>query len=189
MQGTEAMNARDNRGTLTSDLLLALGLVALIAAARLMPHVPGFWPATASALFAGAMMRNRALAVATPLAAMLVSDAVIGFDQWQLTIAVYASLAVAAAAGMASRQMQARFAIIPVAVACSLLFFVTTNLAVWAFSDLYPRTLDGLAKCFVAAIPFLEKTLVSDLFWVAVLFGGAWLVQNAPALLARRPLA
>ncbi len=34
-----------------------------------------------------------------------------------------------------------------------------------------------------AAVP--DKTVLGDLFWTAVLFGGAWLVQHGPAL-ARR---
>jgi hypothetical protein len=72
-------------------------------------------------------------------------------------------------------------------LSCSLFFFAATNLAVWAFSGLYPHTLAGLTACFVAAIPFLEKTVFGDLLWTGLLFGGAWLVQRAPAL-SRRSL-
>ena len=50
-------------------------------------------------------------------------------------------------------------------------------------------TLQGLAQCYVAALPFLDRTVFGDLFWVAVLFGGAWLVQHAPALMRRSVLA
>ena len=70
-------------------------------------------------------------------------------------------------------------------VSCSLIFFVATNFAVWLFSGLYPLDLQGLAQCYVAALPFLEMTVMGDLFWTAILFGGAWLVQHGPAL-ARR---
>ena len=35
------------------------------------------------------------------------------------------------------------------------------------------------------ALPFLEKTMMGDLFWTGALFGGYWLVQHGPALLRR----
>jgi hypothetical protein len=66
----------------------------------------------------------------------------------------------------------------PAMVACSLIFFVVTNLGVWAFSGMYPVTFDGLVACYVAALPFLQQTVVSDLLWATVLFGGAWLVKK-----------
>ena len=37
-----------------------------------------------------------------------------------------------------------------------------------------------------AAVP--RKTVLGDLFWTAVLFGGAWLVQHGPALARRGAL-
>ncbi|MGC1824356.1 MAG: DUF6580 family putative transport protein, partial [Pseudolabrys sp.] len=70
-------------------------------------------------------------------------------------------------------------------VSCSLIFFVTTNFAVWAFSGIYPRTFEGLTQCYIAALPFLDKSVLGDLFWTAVLFGGAWLAQRVPALSRR----
>ena len=80
--------------------------------------------------------------------------------------------------------------ILPVAgtmVACSLVFFLLSNGAVWAFSGMYPLTGQGLTQCYIAALPFLDKTVLGDLFWTAVLFGGAWLVQHMPSL-SRRAL-
>jgi hypothetical protein len=50
---------------------------------------------------------------------------------------------------------------------------------------MYSLDLQGLTQCYVAALPFLDKTVLGDLFWTAVLFGGAWAVAHRPAL-ARR---
>jgi hypothetical protein len=72
-------------------------------------------------------------------------------------------------------------------LSCSLIFFVTTNFAVWVFGSLYPLTWQGLVQCYVAALPFLDKTVLGDLFWTTVLFGSAWLVQHTP-MLSRRAL-
>jgi len=33
----------------------------------------------------------------------------------------------------------------------------------------------------VMGLPFLKYTIAGDLFWAAVLFGGAWLVQRLGA--------
>ena len=68
-----------------------------------------------------------------------------------------------------------------------MLFFLLSNGAVWAFSGMYSLTWQGLVQRYVAALPFLEKTVLGDLFWTAVLFGGAWLVQHLPTL-SRRAL-
>jgi hypothetical protein len=68
---------------------------------------------------------------------------------------------------------------------CSLLFFVLSNFAVWAFSGMYALDWQGLTACYVAALPFLQNTIAGDMFWTAVLFGGAWAVQSLPTL-ARR---
>ena len=38
-----------------------------------------------------------------------------------------------------------------------------------------------MTQCYTAALPFLKYTVAGDLFWAAVLFGGAWLVQRLTA--------
>jgi hypothetical protein len=71
-------------------------------------------------------------------------------------------------------------------IASSLIFFAATNFAVWAFDSLYPTTLQGLIECYVAALPFLDRTVFGDLAWAAAFFGGAWLALHGPALLTKR---
>lgn len=48
-------------------------------------------------------------------------------------------------------------------------FFLISNIGSWMYD--YPHTLTGLGACYVAAIPFFERTLFSDLFFTAILFG------------------
>jgi hypothetical protein len=71
--------------------------------------------------------------------------------------------------------------IAPIVLSSSLLFFVTTNFAVWAFSGIYPNDLGGLVRCYVAALPFLQNTLTGDIVWSATLFGTWWLAGAALA--------
>src|SRR5262249_3823053 len=56
----------------------------------------------------------------------------------------------------------------------SLLFFATTNFAVWAFSGMYAHDLHGLVLCYVAALPFLWNTVAGDMLWTALLFATWW---------------
>ena len=169
-----------NSTALRTDLLLVAFLIALDLAVRLLPHGANFTPVTASALFAGTMLRNRPLALVVPLGALLLGDLAIGFYDWRVMSVVYAAMAVPAAAGILARRYRLSFVILPAVLSCSLIFFATTNLAVWAFSGLYSTDLAGLVRCYLAALPFLTYSVAGDLFWTAVLFGGAVLLRRLP---------
>jgi hypothetical protein len=169
------------------DLLLVAFLIAFDAVARLLPHAPGFMPIAASALFAGRMLKLPGLAPVVPMAAMALSGLALADEDWRVLLVVYAAMTIPAFAGILLRRWRGAGATVAVMLSCSLIFFVTTNFAVWQFGNLYPLNLQGLVQCYIAALPFLEKTVMGDLFWTAVLFGGAWLVQRAPSLM-RRPL-
>jgi hypothetical protein len=167
--------------SIAPDVLLVLFLIGLDVAARLLLHTWNVSPVAASALFAGLMLRRRWLALLVPLAALALSDAVIGFDDWRMASVVYAALALPAVAGILGRRHGAARVVVPAALACSMIFFAATNLAVWAFSGMYSLDLAGLIQCYTLALPFLKYTIAGDLFWAAVLFGGAWLVQRLTA--------
>jgi hypothetical protein len=179
------MQPNKTRADLWMDLALVAFLIGFDVAARLLPHAPGFIPVAASALFAGRMLRIPALAVIVPLLAMALSDAALPSEDWRIALVLFAAMAVPALVGMLSRRYRGAVAIGAAMVSCSLLFFAASNFAVWAFSGLYALDLQGLTQCYVAALPFLDKTVLGDLFWTAILFGGAWAVQHGPAL-ARR---
>jgi hypothetical protein len=163
--------------SLPVDLLLAFGLIGLIVVARVVPHAPDFTPVVASALFAGMVFRSKALALAVPLAAMVLSDLVVGWHDWRVMIAVYAALFVPTLLGRWGRQHRAGAVLLPLALGSSLMFFTTSNFAVWAFSGMYAHDLDGLVHCYVMALPFLRDTLTGDVLWTAALFGAWWLAQ------------
>jgi hypothetical protein len=159
------------------ELLLALCLIGLVVAARTVPHAPNFTPIVGAALFAGTVFRSRALALGLPVAAMLLSDLVIGFDDWRIRVVIYAALALPVVLGLWGRRFRPIVALLPLALASSLLFFVASNLAVWGFSGMYALDFSGLTQCFVLALPFLHNTVFGDVAWTAALFGSWWLVQ------------
>jgi Family of unknown function (DUF6580) len=163
------------RGGPATEFALAAGLVTLDVVARLLPHAANFAPLAASALFAGAILRSRTLALGVPIAAMLASDLLLGAYDWRVMSVVYAGLIVPVLLGTWARRMPVMIA--PLALASSLVFFAASNFAVWAFGGIYPTNAAGLIECYVAALPFLHTTLLGDLFWTAVLFGG-WRVAS-----------
>ena len=140
----------------------------------------------AAALFAGVALQNRVLALIVPVAAMLISDAIIGHDRFGVTLVIYATLILPALIGIASRRFRVSRMFLPAVLSSSLLFFATSNFAVWVFSGMYQHDMAGLAACYIAALPFLKNSVAGDLFWSAVLFGGAFLVQHGALWLRRR---
>jgi hypothetical protein len=178
------MQLAKTRAELWTDLGLVALLVGIGVAARLLPHVPGVWPVAASALFAGRMLRLPLLALLVPVLATVLSNLVLPGDDGRVLLVVAAALCVPALLGMLTRRYGA-LPVIAAMLASSLVFFTATNFAVWAFQGMYPHTWQGLVECYVAALPFLDRTVIGDLAWCAALFGAAWLVQRGPAL-ARR---
>ena len=68
-------------------------------------------------------------------------------------------------------------------VGASVLFFLLTNLGAWITSGLYPMTFDGLMQAYIAGIPFLQNSLLGNLVFTALLFGGfAALQRTVPTL-------
>ncbi len=173
--------------TLDNKARLVALLTAIFAAAamRLVPHPPNFSPIAAMALFSGAYLPRRALAFVAPFAALLLSDAVLGFYAGMNF--VYFSFALTVLIGWAIASRKTPLTIGAAAIASSVLFFILTNFGMWLFSGFYPLTSAGLVACFVAAIPFFQNTLVGDLSFTVLLFGGfAALERLVPAI--RQPL-
>ena len=157
-------------------LALLTGMIFGAAALRLFPHPPNFDPITALALFGGAHIDDKRWAFTLPVAAMLLSDAAIGFHSQMA--AVYAAFALIVWMGFALRGRSTSLPVAGASLAASTLFFVVTNFGVWAFDNLYPRTLEGLIACYGAAVPFFGNTIAGSLVYGVVFFGGLALAER-----------
>ncbi len=166
------------------------GMILAAAASRLIPHPPNFAPIGAMALFGGACFADRRVAFAVPLAAMSLSDLVIGLLSGDLFLGlhrlipvVYGSFTLSVCLGFWLRTRRTVMPIAGATLAGSVLFFVVTNFSVWALGSSYPKTWEGLVACYVAAIPFFHNTLLGDAVYSAALFGGLALAEKGiPAL-------
>jgi len=169
-------------------MLLALAIIALAAALRIAPHPWNFTPVGAMALFSGAVIRDRRLALLFPLLALFAGDIFIGL--YKLMPIVYASFLVSVAIGF---WLRSRRSIGPIAAATffgAVQFFLVTNFAVWAVGLFYPRTGAGLVACYVAGIPFFWNTLAGDAVYAGLFFGGFALAERLfPAFREPSPVA
>ena len=60
----------------------------------------------------------------------------------------------------------------------SVSFFLISNFAVWMVWAMYPKTLAGLAACYVAGLPFFRNAIISDVLFSAAFFGIGYLVSQ-----------
>ena len=162
-------------------LMALLSAILVAAVLRLVPHPPNFTPIGAMALFSGAYLRRRAVAFVAPLAAILLSDALIGFysGMW----ITYLGVALVVVVGWLGLSRVSVLRAAGAAFTSSVVFFLVSNFGTWALSGMYAHTASGLAACYVAAIPFYQNTLAGDLFYAGLLFGGFRLLEQvAPRL-------
>lgn len=151
--------------------------IFLAAILRLVPHLPNFAPISAMALFGGAYLGRR-YALVLPFMAMVASDLFIGFDSLTSRLTVYGSFLLIGMIGLWLRRHRNFQNIVLASLISSVLFFVITNFGVWLFSNIYPKTSQGLVACFAAAIPFFRNTLSGDIFYSSVFFGGYALIKK-----------
>ncbi len=156
-------------------------IIAVAALSRLFPIAPNFTPIGALALFAGASFTQRYMAYLIPLAAMMLSDLVLGYGIHRDMLSVYVAFMLTVLMGrylMRPDQKPKVSSIAALSVLSSTLFYVLTNFSVWVTSGRYPHTAAGLMESYIMGIPFFGNTLASGLFFAALMFGAARLADQ-----------
>jgi hypothetical protein len=149
----------------TTLLFISIGI-----SLRLFPHPPNFAPIVAIALFGGVYL-SRKIALILPLIIMAVSDLFIGFYEPKLMASVYGSLLLFGVIGFWLKKHKKWYTILGSAFVSSVIFFLLTNFAVWAFTPWYPQTISGLIWCYLMALPFFKNTILGNFFYVSCFFG------------------
>lgn len=180
-----------NASAKTIDLRLgAIVLLVLVAAAtRLVPHPYNFSPLGAIALFSGALLTRRWLAIVLPIAAAFVSDLVINntlyaeyYDSfvWMAEGSgwMYLIYGLIAVLGMFVLHTVSLGRVLGGSLGASILFFIASNFICWPGNPFYAQDLGGLMTCYAAGVPFFPGTVAGDLVYSAALFGGYALLQR-----------
>ncbi len=142
---------------------------------RFLPHPPNFTSVGALALISGLVLKSR-LAVLIAPAVLFLSDIFIGFYDWRVMISVYLGFVLYFGVSKILGGGKERFFLGPLAGAS--IFFILTNFAVWAFSPMYPQTLEGLITAYILALPFFKNMILADFAFFTVFSGALYLILN-----------
>jgi hypothetical protein len=158
-------------------LFVALGILVHVVGSG---HTFGFTPLGASLLFFGANRSRKEFLLLLP--ALIGADVYLNYkyghamqpDQWF----VFAWYVGACFLGSLLKGRVRPLYVGGAALASSVSFFLVSNFAVWAVWTMYPKTFAGLMASYVAAIPFFQKGIASDLLFAAVFFSVPVLVAH-----------
>jgi hypothetical protein len=157
------------------DVLVFALLIGIGVVGRWGQPTWEFTPVAAAAVFAGFYFSRAAIAALVPLATLAISDLLLpAHDNIPVLLTTYVAMTLPVWFGRMLRERRGgwdtawRWAVCGLVPA--VLFFFVTNFAVWAFQSDYERSLAGLTRCYVAAIPFFRAMVAGDVFYLAVLF-------------------
>ena len=152
-------------------IFTALGVIS-----RLAPHAPNMTAVGALSVFVGAKygMKKGLIVLLTT---MLIADSIKGLHS--VMWATYGALIIGAFIGKYFIANKKVGWIIGGTLLSSIVFFVVTNFAVWlAPNYMYEKTVSGLIACYGMAIPFFRNSLVGDLMYSGIFFGGFELFKS-----------
>ena len=149
--------------------IFPIGLILILALARLIPHPPNFTPIIAVAIMSGYFFKNLNFSLIILLIAMLISDLFIGF--YENVFFVYASLLlITFIFHKISKKINFKNLFV-FSFAGSLIFFIISNFGVWILGSPgldnlpYDKNLNGLIECYILAIPFFGNTFLSTVIF------------------------
>ena len=171
--------------SITPRFIVVLSVILFAALLRLLPHWPNFTPIAAMALFAGTYFDRKQFAFAIPVAAMFISDLIIGLHANMP--AVYLSFAITVVLGMAIRKKVTVGSVLMASIGSAVIFFLITNFSAWLAMSFYPKNFMGLMDCYVAGLVFFRDTtngfsfflndVLGTTFFSAAFYGAFYLVQ------------
>jgi hypothetical protein len=172
------------------NLIITFVLLVIVASLyRVIPRPVNFAPQVAMALFAGAVIRNKAWAFALPVFSLFLSDvlyqvlhtyglsSVPGF--YSGVWVNYVLIASVTVIGFLIKKINLKSLAFPV-LAGPTWFFIASNFAVWLGGGglQRPKTWEGLLACYGDALPFYGNSLLACVVFSAILFGGYVLLKR-----------
>ena len=162
--------------------LLVIAAALTRALPYLIPHIWNFTALGALAIFSGAQFSNRGLAFILPLAAMAISDIVIGNG---FSVLVYIGFTAMVACGFLVRSKVTVTNVILASFISASVFFLITNFAFFYPATLYPHNFSGILTSYAAGLPFFRNMLIGNMVFSAVLFSSFYLLSKRYPVLAK----
>ncbi len=169
--------------------IVIVGMILVVAFSRLMIHIPNFSPIAAMGLFGAAYFSKKYLAFVIPFMGLFLSNLFLNnviyaqyFDRFMLfgpsDLYVYGAFAIVILLGFGLLKKVNLVNVIGASLVASIVFFLITNFSSFIALPVYPKNIGGLISAYVAGIPFFKYTILGDLVFVGVLFGGFALIRN-----------
>ncbi|HOZ77089.1 MAG TPA: hypothetical protein PLY34_03795 [Ferruginibacter sp.] len=170
-----------------SSVIIASILVLLAAISRVAMYPDNFSPMIGMAIFGGAVIKDKRMAFALPLFAMLLSD--IMFEVFDIAQGFWGlgqliGYGIFALITMIAFNLK-KFSVLNIAgysIMSSVIFFVLSNGSFFFIDNpvyhTYTQDLNGFFQCYISALPFFKTSVVADLVYSGLLFGIYALVQK-----------
>lgn len=163
--------------------MLAYLFVLLAVAVRLFSGLGyvgtmGFVPLEASLLFFGSRMPRKQFL--PPLALLVLTDIYLTTQRYGMSVNweqgfIWAFYLGVFFLGSLLKDRVSPLSVVGAALGSATGFFIVSNFGVWLAGTLYPHTWSGFVTCYVAALPFFGKGILSNLLFSAIFFGlPAW---------------
>lgn len=169
--------------------LIIVLFIFFAALSRLLPHPPNVTAVGAVALFGGAYLSSRWVAILIPIAAIWFSDILLNnlvyaayYDGFVLVTNNFwftaGAMFLIVIFGRFLLQKVSAIKVIGASIGASAIFFLISNFGVWATGIFYTKDITGLLAAYTAGLPFFLNTIAGDLFFCGLLFGSYALYQR-----------
>ena len=142
-------------------------ITLILVLSRIIPHPPNFTPILAGIIFLPFIKKDLAFSIIAPLAAMLISDLIIGMHS--LMLWTYAPIIFLSCFTYYFNQ-DSILRIGTLAVVSPMVFFLVSNFGVWISGSSYTEDMSGLIECYFNAIPFYASSAISCLLFTALFY-------------------
>ena len=190
------MKSESKKTIVLSGLFILFG-----AFSRLFTFLPNFSALEALALFGGAYIALRYVAILIPIIAMFLSDLVINntiarpfFPEHEGAVIfaeymiwnVLAIVLIVLFGRVFLKKMNLKNGFFGILGATGI-FWIVSNIGAWLSSGLFPLTFTGMMENFIFALPFLKNSLLGNLVFGTILFGSfELLTRSFPKLITAK---
>jgi hypothetical protein len=143
-------------------LKISVGIFALLAASRFIPHPPNFTSLLALSFYVPAILGLRFIPAL--IVSFFITDLIIGFHS--ATLFTWGSVFVI---GLSTKFfLTSKTTRVIGALAGATIFFVITNFGVWTHGS-YGYSIEGLMTSYTLALPFFGNSLVSTIIFSIII--------------------
>ena len=142
-------------------------ITLILVLSRIIPHPPNFTPILARIIFLPFIKKDLTFSVIVPLAAMLISDLIIGMHS--LMLWTYGPIMFLSCLTYYFNQ-DSMLRIGSLAIISPMIFFLVSNFGVWITGSYYAKDISGLMECYFNAIPFYVSSAISCMLFTALFY-------------------